>query len=309
MKNYRILLFMMIPVFLATFYFTADISTKLSKYESKKLEKVQLLDAETRMGDIWEWDVDIADVPVTSWLTDWMSGKENAMEQARKLDDEASQYYNAAVRQGMILLAVVVAFLILINVIYRNPEIRSQAIGLSLVIASVCFLYLGLNEPFIEIEAYKDDVAIGGNILGMETSGKMDGRIYFFYQNKSVLSLISLLYKGGSFFVAIMIIVFSIVFPAIKLITSFIIFLSPQSKFSKNSTPLIDKIGKWSMADVFVASAWLAYFSFANTEYAIDTGANTLIGLYFFTAFVIFSMISGIYLKQTVIKKHLASSE
>ena len=189
------------------------------------------------------------------------------------------------------------------------PEVRQSAIGLSLVIASVCFLYLGLNEPFIEIEAFKDDVSVSGEVFGTEIGAGVEGRVYFFYQNKSVLKLIELLYNGGNFFVAIMIIIFSIVFPAIKLISSFIIFLSPNSNFSKNSTPIIDKIGKWSMADVFVAASWLSYFSFANTEMAIQTGSNTLIGLYFFTAFVIFSMVSGIYLKRTVIKMHKEASE
>lgn len=302
MKQYRTLFLLIIPVFLATFFFTAKITSTLGQYEKNKQEKAELLDAEARLGDIWEWDVDVEEVSVTGWLTDWISGKEDAMEKASQLDKEASAYYNKAIKEGLILLGIVVAFLIIINLVYKKPELRASAIGLSLVIASVCFLYLGLNEPFIEIEAYKDNVAVGGEILGMETSGKVDGRVYFFYQNKSVLKLVELLYLGGNFFVAIMIIIFSMLFPAIKLISSFIIFLNPSSNFSQKSVALIDKIGKWSMADVFVAAAWLAYFSFANTEFAIETGASTLIGLYFFTAFVIFSMISGIYLKRTVIK-------
>lgn len=305
MKQYRTLFILIIPVFLATFFFTARITTTLSNYEAKKQEKVELLNAEARLGDIWEWDLDVEEVSVTGWLTDWIVGKEDAMDKAKELDKEASVYYNSAIREGLILLGIVVAFMIIINLVYKKPELRSSAIGLSLVIASICFLYLGLNEPFIELEAYKDDVAVSGQILGMETSGKVDGRVYFFYQNKSVLKLIELLYIGGNFFVAIMIIIFSILFPAIKLITSFFIFLNPNSNFSKKSVPLIDKIGKWSMADVFVAASWLAYFSFANTEYAIETGSNTLIGLYFFTAFVIFSMISGIFLKRTVIKHQI----
>lgn len=302
MKKLNLLFLLMIPVVVATLFFTYRITTKLSKYEEKKMEKLELLNAEVRLGDIWEWDLDVEDYNMTSWLTDWFSGSEDAMEKADKLDEEADAYYNAAWKDGIWFLSIVVAFLIAINLLYKMPEVRSKAIGLSLVIASVCFLYLGLNEPFLEIEAYKDDIKVGGSILGLDTSGKIDGRVYFFYQNKSVLSLIELLYKGGNYFVAIAIIFFSIVFPAIKLISSFIIFLVPGSKYAKNAVSIIDKLGKWSMADVFVASSYLAYFSFANTEFAIETGAATLIGLYFFTAFVVFSIVSGIFLKRTVIR-------
>ena len=292
MKKFRLLFILMIPVFLATLFFTARISGKLSKYEENKQEKAELLDAESRLGNAWEW------------LPSWLSGGDKTMEKSREIDRMAASYYNSAIRDGLILLAIVVGFMIAVNLLYKMPELRQQAIGLSLVIASVSFLYLGLNEPFIEIEAFKDDVNIHGELLGTDINAGVEGRVYFFYQNKSVLKLIQLLYKGGNFFVAIMITIFSIVFPLIKLTTSFIIFLSPGSGFAKRTASIIDKIGKWSMADVFVAATWLAYFSFANTEMAIETGSNTLIGLYFFTAFVIFSLISGIYLKKAVLKAH-----
>ena len=289
MKKFAGLFIGMTVVFIATAFFTYRISTKLSHYKEKKIEKVALLDAESRLGNAWEW------VP-------FFNPADEIVEESNDLDRQAHSYYSSATKDGIYLLIIVVGFMIVINLIYKNPDIRSQAIGLSLVIASVSFLYLGLNAPFIELEAFKDDVSISAEIFGSEISHGIEGRIYFFYQNKSVLSLINLLYMGGNYFVAIAIIFFSIVFPIFKLISSFIIFLNPTSKYSKSAVALIDKLGKWSMADVFVAAAWLAYFSFANSEMGIDTGSSTLIGLYFFTTFVVFSIISGIYLKRTVVK-------
>ncbi|MBD3639122.1 MAG: paraquat-inducible protein A [Crocinitomicaceae bacterium] len=294
MKKLRTLFFLMMAVFITTFFFTGRITSKLSKYEEKKLERMELLSAENRLTNAWEW------------LPGWLSPGEQIMEDSWEIDKEANRYYNSAVKDGVILLLIIITFLVVINVVYKSPDLRSQAIGLSLVIASICFFYLGINEPFIEIEAFKDDVEVHGNldVIDLEIGAGVEGRVYFFYHNKSVLKLIELLYKGGNFFVAIALFVFSIVFPIIKLTTSFVIFLGPEKGFSKNAVAVIDKIGKWSMADVFVAGAWLAYFSFANTEMAIETGSSTLIGLYFFTIFVVFSIISGIYLKRTVVRAH-----
>ncbi|UKN02459.1 paraquat-inducible protein A [Paracrocinitomix mangrovi] len=301
MKKLKILFLLMIPVVAATLFFTFSITTKLNKYEAKKMEKHELLNAEARMGNIWEWDIEMEDIPLSKWFTDWLTGKEDVMELSYDLDTEANKWYNSAVKHGLIFLGIVVVFMIAVNLLYKDKLVRNQAIGLSLVIASCCFLYLGLNEPFLEIEAYKDDMQIQVPIMGMDTKITMEGRAYFFYQNKSVLTLIKLLYNGGNYFVAIAVIVFSILFPIIKLTSSFIIFLNPTAKAGKKAITLIDKLGKWSMADVFVAASYLAYFSFANTELAIETGSSTLIGLYFFTAFVVFSIVSGIFLKRTVI--------
>ena len=137
MKNYKALLFLMIPIIGATLFFTARITTQLSHYEAKKLEKAELLDAEARLGNAWEW------------LPSWLSGADETMEKSWELDRQANRYYSSAIKDSLIFLALVVAFLVAINLIYKNPEVRQQAIGLSLIIASACFLYLGLNEPFI----------------------------------------------------------------------------------------------------------------------------------------------------------------
>lgn len=290
MKNLRILYFLMIPVLLATVFFTFKITTTLSEYEALKAEKTELLSAENRLGNAVEW------LP-------WGLGPgKSIMEKSRELDRKAGRHYIEAYRDGVILLIIVVVFMVAINILYSKTDLKYQAIGLSLVVASVCFFYLGINEPFLEVEAYKDDVSVSGEFMDYDIGAGVEGRVYFFYNNKSVLSLIALLYKGGNFFVALAIIFFTLVFPSIKLISSFIIFIKPGAKVSQKAVSLIDKIGKWSMVDVFVAAAWLAYFSYANTEMAIETGSKTLIGLHFFTAFVIFSIISGIYLKKAVIQ-------
>lgn len=82
-----------------------------------------------------------------------------------------------------------------------------------------------------------------------------------------------------------------------------IIFLNPGSKTSHRLAPAVIYLGKWSMADVFISAMFLAVFSFTNMNEGVETGSATLIGMYFFLAFAILSIFSGIALKKLVHKK------
>ncbi len=73
-----------------------------------------------------------------------------------------------------------------------------------------------------------------------------------------------------------------------------------DSKFVKNT---VGRIGKWSMADVFVVATFLSYLSFSNMNSGIDTEAKTLVGLYFFLAYCILSIASSQLIELAVKKE------
>ena len=290
MKKFSILLISVIAVFLCTIFYTYRITSKLNNYELKKEEVVELLDAEERLGNVWEW------VP-------FLNPAEDLMNQKNELEEKADIYYDSAVFDGFVLGLIIITFLLLNYFFYKKHEDWHQMVGLAFVVGALSFLYLGLQSPFLELEAYMDDVTVKAEIMeDIGLSDSVGGRVYFFYQNHSVIELIELLFTGGNFFVAILIVFFSVVFPLVKLISSVIILMSPSSKYNKGAVNVVNKIGKWSMADVFVAAIFLAFFSFSNSNFGIETGSTTLIGLYFFVAFVGLSLFSGYHLKR-VIKK------
>ena len=72
-----------------------------------------------------------------------------------------------------------------------------------------------------------------------------------------------------------------------------------NSRFVKKT---VGRIGKWSMADVFVVATFLSYLSFSNMNTGIDTEANTLVGLYFFLAYCILSIASSQLIELTIKK-------
>jgi hypothetical protein len=299
-------------LFAGVVFLTIRVSRDLNSYYQQKEQMATELDFKARLGDVWEWIpfANAGEEKVARWQT---------------LQRSADDHYTHALFMGFILLLIVAVFAAINLLYYRNKPQKWQAAGLVMVFSSVSFLYLGLQSPFMEIEAFNRDLSFDvpvGDLVGetlesialdldfmlkdvpilneLELPGEsstftktFEGRIYYFYQNKSIMQLLSLLYTGGNFFVAVCLLFFSIIFPVVKLVTSTIVFINPHSNFSRKAVPVIKGLGKWSMADVFVASIFLAYFAFTNMNVGVDTGSTTLIGTYFFVAFVVLSIASG----------------
>lgn len=326
MKKFTFLFVSFIVLFSSVVYLTFTISERLSFYHAKKMEMAQTLNFENRLMNVWEW------IPFNT------AGDEK-VRLWQRLDVEATALYKDAMIMGTTLAAVVLIFTFANLLYYRKRDHKMQIYGLVMVFSALSFLYLGLQSPFLEIEAYNKDLAfqipldIDGSVIiksyqdhisaelpfglalsdipYVDESGQFHydldqtfkGRMYYFYQNKSVLELIKLLYTSGNFLVAICVILFSIVFPLAKLFSSMIIFLNPRSKTAHKLTPAVIYLGKWSMADVFISAMFLGVFSFTNMNEGVDTGSSTLIGMYFFLSFVILSILSGFVLKKLVHKK------
>ncbi|MBI3135235.1 MAG: paraquat-inducible protein A [Bacteroidetes bacterium] len=280
MKKFTFLFVSFMLLFSGVVFLTFSISDDLAAYHKKKTEMSEKLDFKARFSDVWEY------VPFSSAADDKVA-------LWQQLEKESSYYYRSAAKKGFVLAGLVLAFFISNRIYYRKRDHKLQIYGLVMVFSALSFLYLGLQAPFLEIEAFSRDLTITSPF---EFTYK--GRIYYLYQNKSVLELIKLLYTGGNFLVAICLLLASIIFPVTKLVTSMIVFMNPHTTFSRRAVPVINNLGKWSMADVFVAAIFLAFFSFTNMNVGVDTGSTTLIGTYFFLSFVVLSIASGSVFKK-----------
>lgn len=128
-------------------------------------------------------------------------------------------------------------------------------------------------------------------------SRDFEGSIYYFYQNKSVVDVIFLLFQNENYFVGTCILFFSIVFPITKLIFTILSVYSSKWRHNKFISFIVQTLGKWSMADVMVAACFLSFLSFANMNAGVDTESDVLHGMYFFLGFVLLSLLSSITLK------------
>lgn len=230
-----------------------------------------------------------------------------------KLRDLEDRTYN----HTYILLGIIMVFLfgwwLLRNQYYLHIPMFIISVLLSLVV-----LFAGITAPMIEIDARFQQV----NFLLIGEQITFNDQVIFF-QSKSILQVIAILFETGkvdSVFVGFLILVFSIVFPIAKLLSTQI-YLAGNEKIrrSKMLKFFAFKSGKWSMADVYVIAIFMAYIGFqgildhqlsaANVDseslVSISTNRTSLQpGFMIFIGFVLYSLVLSTILKRiTVLEK------
>jgi hypothetical protein len=177
--------------------------------------------------------------------------------------------------------------------VYRSIKsafqfLRDRLAEIVLALSAISFL-AALCLPFFKIEP-----GFGGPLL--------EGILEVFFgqsfdpESYSVLGGIYHLYTEGglpSLAVAGVLLVFSVLFPAVKLIT--VAFLLPKdSEKKKKWLGWLTTLGPWSMADVFVVSIMVVAFKGfpGGTRISVD------IGYYVFLASVILAMIATTLIKR-----------
>lgn len=137
---------------------------------------------------------------------------------------------------------------------------------LVLVVAAAACLVLGLTLPVVRLT-----------------------RLYFWTDTHSLTSVIKALYYTGELFLAGVVFVFSILFPAFKLIyilAAGTLMAQPSARRSRILRRL-EWLGKWSMLDVLVLALLVFY---AKATALAD--AVALPGVYFFAASVVLTMLA-----------------
>ncbi|MBX7095462.1 MAG: paraquat-inducible protein A [Flavobacteriales bacterium] len=288
---FNLILFIAISGFIAFHMISLGAS-----YKKEMVRYVEILNFEQRLLNAKEWA-----------LGEWEA--KDRRELAQEHLDNANEYLELSNWHSTVFGLFCFLFLIVGWMVFRNHTVASQFNSISLVVVSAMCLIVGISLPMLEIGAYSHDLTIPlkwtDPVFGykLDMSKTFQGDMYYYYQNKSIVELIGILFKSGNALVAIAIMSFSIIMPVIKLILSLVMLSHADIRKKKFLRKLIGKIGKWSMADVFVAACFLAYLSFYNMNTGISTEANTLPGLYFFLAYCVLSIISSMYLEKAVEKE------
>ena len=182
-----------------------------------------------------------------------------------------------------------------------------------LTICCVAFLSLGLALPMIELDARLSDVDL--KLIGEELH--FDEQVMY-YQSKSILEVTKTLLDASALdvkIVGILILLFSMVFPFLKMIlTTWYLFVA-KARDSKVIKLVIFYLGKWSMADVFVVAIFMSYIGFyglLNSQLSsIARGSDTVNietvnysslapGVIFFTLYCIFSILMSTLIHRKV---------
>lgn len=151
----------------------------------------------------------------------------------------------------------------------RSLPLRGLAVGVMIIGASAC-LMLGLTMPVIELTYF-----------------------YVWTDTHSFLSITRALYAENELFLAGILVTFSMLFPAIKLVFLLIAYADMAAGRDTRQRALdrVSWLGKWSMLDVLV----LVIF---YVKASVFSEAAALPGIYFFSGAVVMTMLAYALVEQ-----------
>jgi uncharacterized membrane protein len=191
---------------------------------------------------------------------------------------EVAKFHEArATGMGWLLLGLSVAFLAaVIASEERGRRSNSPTIIRHLFGVSAVLLLVGLLAPVLTVVAHEEIVLLG--------------RVVLQYESKGIITTIHKLYLVKSYFLASLLLLFSVLLPVLKILFSMIALQLGHSRTRKASVLLIKVIGRWSMTDVFVVAVLLAFLT-ADTAQLTDATLGP--GLYFFAGYGLLSIAAG----------------
>jgi hypothetical protein len=183
---------------------------------------------------------------------------------------------------------------------HLQPEIMAMLTAGTLVL-----LAGGVWTPMIDVAARISELRF--EILG-EPIVFTNQVLYF--QTKSILDVVRVLLDTGAWdmvFVAVLITLFSLVFPALKVLSGFVYYFDWRGLRANTLVYFFAlRSGKWSMADVLVVAMLMAYVGFSGlvesqlaamagsgrgVQVLTTNGTELRLGFYLFLAFVLASLV------------------
>ncbi|MCB1985153.1 MAG: paraquat-inducible protein A [Burkholderiales bacterium] len=288
-----------------------------------KLESTEPLLMVNRIMNINEWN------PISK------TAQKTAMDEHDRIIAQANEWQEKIDRHSIIVMWLAFVLMSITALLYLKSNYFNAAMAMALAFAALLFLRIGVDAPAMEIQVYSEDLNISIKLSGKAIyedlqndrylkhipfleffkhkeigfDHKFHGKIYYQYQSKSILESIVLLFKANNQVVALALLLFSVIFPLLKVIFNIWILLWPRTGQWEGFSSIVYYLGKWSMADVFVVSMFLAYLSFHNMgQQGVTVDSQVSIGFYFFLAYVIVSITSGI-LTQNWIRQYYKSKQ
>lgn len=185
--------------------------------------------------------------------------KSELVSRIRELDSRAAFHYI------LVLVATALAFLLLNG--------RRSAITVQMLFC-IALLVGGILTPMIEVEAKISKISL--TFFGQPISFP-DQVLY--YQSKSVLEVFRTLLTMGRpemVIVAVLVLLFSVVFPVLKLISTALCLRDPSLlKNFRLARFFALESSKWSMADVMALAIFMAFVAFNGVIGSAMSGANS----------------------------------
>jgi hypothetical protein len=269
-------------------------------YKNRFLDKEEWIKVKTEDGN--DFEISSGGIKVVLPFISSENQKSN-LKNLQNVIDEGETSVATQVRYFLLMLLAYLIIMLLFCIFYKPPFLFL----ITTITVSILCLHVGLFTPMLEIAAVEHDLNLAeipiekkvfGYGVDVTIQKKFEGDIYFYYQSKSIVNLILLLFKQNNYFVGICILLFSVLFPLIKTCLMCFFVFQPSVKQKKWFSGFVLNLSKWSMADVFVVAMFLGFLAFENMQAGVNTYSNVCMGLYFFLAYCLLSIISSMMAKM-----------
>lgn len=146
--------------------------------------------------------------------------------------------------------------------------------ALILILASLACLYPGLMSAMLTIKV--------GKVVPIL------GQLDLYEATQSIIQTIDNLFEDQNYLVAWLILLFSVVVPVVKVALLLVVLLFQTFSARELLLKFVSAIGKWSMADVFVVSIFMAFLATRSND---AVSATLHEGYYYFTAYCVLSIL------------------
>ncbi len=204
------------------------------------------------------------------------------------------------------------AAILIILIILQGTILKSISL-LLLSVTSTALLIAGLFLPMLDIEAKINKLYF----IILEKPLTFTDQVIFF-KSKSISDLVQLLLESDEIkmiFVGVLLVMFSIIFPTLKLISTYLYFYS-RSFIGNNGIVRFFALRstKWSMADVMVVSIFMAYLGLDSmienelkklvkqsepVNVITSNGTDLQVGFFLFLGFVFSSFVLSILVERS----------
>jgi paraquat-inducible protein A len=168
------------------------------------------------------------------------------------------------------------SFFYAVTMIALDRSFTARSVIFALTTISVTFFIIGILAPAMIIWT--------APTIPMES-----GQLNFVLQHevRGIAAIIWELFTGGHWVIGGFLFLFSIVTPLTKASLTYFVTASPFRDLNFKIGEILHAIGKWSMADVFVAAILLALYALKFQE---ATKSIPCLGLYYFIGYCLLSM-------------------
>lgn len=239
------------------------------------------------------------------------SGQGNEGDAKRNLEQDVTSY-NKSLNQKACIILLLAVFLFVMEGFSKVALVPSQY----LILCSVLILLaiVGVTTPMIDMEAKISNLTF----VLFDHPIVFDNQILYF-QSKTILDVfwIMITHRDAQMkFVGLLVVGFSVVFPLLKLISSYVYYFNYLKLRNLRLVQFfVLQSGKWSMADVLVVAIFMAYIGFngivssqlgnlaafaPNLELITTNGTSLQPGYYIFLAYTILAMFLSSFLKKRV---------